>query len=63
MGGRRRAEAKYARLEERMGWGAGRGRAAATPAGKVGTRQPKVAAAAAGIGIFPGEKAGGGGLS
>lgn len=59
MGGWRRQRLKMQGW--RSGWGGGQ--AAATPAGKVGTRQLKVAAAAAGIRIFPGEKAGGGGLS
>lgn len=53
------------RLEMRgwrgLGGGWTEGRTLATPAWRVGTRQPKVAAAAAGKGMFPGEKAGGGG--
>lgn len=63
-GGGSEGEAEDAGLEGReRGWGLGgrrqdRWRIAAMPARRVGTRQPKVAAAAAGRGIFPGEKAG-----
>lgn len=65
--GREGGEAGDARLEGReRGWGGGRGRdrwrTAALPALGVGTRQPKVATAAADRGIFPGEEAGGEGL-
>lgn len=52
-GGRRRGEAEDIRLEGRSGWGMGRGWTAAMPAREVGTRQPKVAAAAAGRGCSP----------
>lgn len=59
MGGWRQGEARDAGLEGRRGWGRDRGRTAAAPAREVGTRQPKVAAAAARR-MFPREEAGDG---
>lgn len=59
MGGWRQGEARDAGLEGRRGWGRDRGRTAAAPAREVGTRQPKVAAAAARR-MFPRKEAGDG---